>query len=636
MSTQTNMSLEDTFLTLETIAKALNPDVTAPILNQLNATKSRYDDSYLNLAIIGEFNCGKSTFVNALFSRDILATAMKPTTAIPTYIRWTNQNNAFTVTAYDLHGKAYVLSNSEDKAAFEKLTGIVLPAMQEEVIDAVTTDNRLCDMVARIDVSAPYSARLNKICLIDTPGINPGTEGTDQHVRIAQQVLRDAADAALVMFPADRVLTADFKQFIEDHMSHLLHHSIFVLTQCDRIHNSKEMQQIADFAVGQMELIGVSNPKVHAISAASALDVSLGNDITETAREWSVQFDAMIDSIFNDLAERRNAIVHENVTSVIRQITPILKKEITKNKDKMKSAQKRIRDHSPKNMELACSQILNRYLEILLKVKNTYESRVETIVQAAIEDCKLIAFNDIRLAKTKEEVSSYMFSFGENNVKPVKSAIQKLINDCIGDLKGVLSKYKGELHKCVNQYVDGISALEINALKDNGVNLSNDMEGVKVTVSGFLTYGRTIKEAGDFIDEIRDSDSLGEGLFLTFAGLATLPFLMIGNVYNMFRPLDAIKQEARSRISTKLYESKGQFNDIATKAINTAYEAFMNNAQTTPDALKKTYASKYLEAERHYDQQKSIINNKMKTQTSQLKELDIISNSYVQGSADQR
>ena len=50
---------------------------------KLQAIRARSEDPFLNLAVIGDFSSGKSTFLNALMRRELLATDLQPTPRCP-------------------------------------------------------------------------------------------------------------------------------------------------------------------------------------------------------------------------------------------------------------------------------------------------------------------------------------------------------------------------------------------------------------------------------------------------------------------------------------------------------------------------------------------------------------------------
>ena len=54
----------------------------------LEQLKERLSHGYFNLAVLGQFKRGKSTFLNALLGEEILPTSVVPLTAVPIFIRY--------------------------------------------------------------------------------------------------------------------------------------------------------------------------------------------------------------------------------------------------------------------------------------------------------------------------------------------------------------------------------------------------------------------------------------------------------------------------------------------------------------------------------------------------------------------
>ena len=108
----------------------------------------RFIDEPLNIAIVGQFSSGKSTFLNTLLGREILPTGLTPVTAKPTFIKYAPN---FSLRVDYENGKELSLSVDE-------IAGFV--------------DQRLkIDEVKELCIYAPCEI-LKKISFIDTPGLN--------------------------------------------------------------------------------------------------------------------------------------------------------------------------------------------------------------------------------------------------------------------------------------------------------------------------------------------------------------------------------------------------------------------------------------------------------------------------------
>ena len=103
-------------------------------------------------------------------------------------------------------GKIYTLTRA-GKVDFKRETMIHLPDGTGEIIDTLTTTNELINKILRVDLTFPERRGFENFCLIDTPGINPGGEESKEHILQTQKVLREDADAVIVLYSAKDAMT---------------------------------------------------------------------------------------------------------------------------------------------------------------------------------------------------------------------------------------------------------------------------------------------------------------------------------------------------------------------------------------------------------------------------------------------
>ena len=60
----------------------------SPLLIRFRRLHRRLEQERLQLAVLGQFKRGKSTFINALLGDDVLPTGVIPLTAVATFIAW--------------------------------------------------------------------------------------------------------------------------------------------------------------------------------------------------------------------------------------------------------------------------------------------------------------------------------------------------------------------------------------------------------------------------------------------------------------------------------------------------------------------------------------------------------------------
>lgn len=625
-----NTTMQSILANLKDIVDSLSDEQKEPLLHQLQASEARFKDSKLNLAIIGEYSSGKSTFINALFQKEILATDMQPTTAVPTYITWNNRNTnpsphgSYAVTVYDKEGNPSSLIKNKGREAFEAFTGVKLPEDPDRLIDAVTTDNRLSNLVSKVIIKVPVNEKYKGICLIDTPGVNPGTEGTADHVRVTQEVLRDSADAAIIMFPADQVYTASFGSFLLENASHLLKHSIFVITKCDMIRSEGGLDELREFVAHHLSQIGVEKPEVHCISAACALDAYLDDsDVTDKERMWQKRFEETIQTIFKEMAGRRSSIVYENVTMVVNQITHLLTDDLDAKRKQLDKTREELASASPQKMEAECKRLLKECEAKLLEKKNAKEAAVSDLIGSAIELKKSIAFQAIDNRSTKEGVSQYLDGFNSHAMSTVNDTISSNIGGFKQSLESVHSNYKNKLNECYAHYHLNVSTAAVNTLQlgDAG---RVDTDELKSNVGGFLTGGKVLEGTIDYIDEIFDSDNLVDGVLNLAFGVIALPFAVAGALFNAFRSLDGIKSEAKDRVRSALESNRGKACEKLQEGISKVYSRYLAAAQQMPEKVVSTFSAEFAEAQKIYNRQMQSTNDQIMKLNGQLSQLRMI------------
>ncbi len=183
------------------------------------------------------------------------------------------------------------------------------------MLDYVTTNNELCARIQKVQVHFPKQKRYDSICMIDTPGVNPGQEGTEQHVLETQRIIIEAADMAVILFPATKVMGKSFTNFLEKYTAHLMQDAVFVITQMDMIPNWNEREKIIRFVEDRLQkTFELSKPLVYGSSAELALRYKGDpRKFGEEEKIWSDRFDAMWDEILEQFCARKIRMLFEDM-----------------------------------------------------------------------------------------------------------------------------------------------------------------------------------------------------------------------------------------------------------------------------------------------------------------------------------
>ncbi len=192
--------------------------------------------------VLGEFNHGKSTILNALLGDGVLPMGITPTTSVITHLRWGDTPRA--VIHYD--------DNDRKDVPLAELPNVV-GADQ-------TLDPRY------VEVFYPSPLLEENLVLVDTPGVN---DISRQRVEITYGYL-PRADVIIYVLDANQVLKRSEITFIRDR---LLRGSrdrlIFVLGKIDAL-SEEERQEVETYAREKLtELVGA--PELYPVSARRAL-----------------------------------------------------------------------------------------------------------------------------------------------------------------------------------------------------------------------------------------------------------------------------------------------------------------------------------------------------------------------------
>jgi len=203
-------------------------------------------DELFLLVIVGEFNSGKSSFINALFGQKARVEGPVP-----------------------VDDRITIMHYGEESV--------------ERVLGPFVTEKRL-----------PVEF-LRDIAIVDTPGTNSVVR---QHQEVAEDFI-PRADLVLFTTSIDRPLTESERQFLS-YIQRWGKKIIIVLNKIDT-KDEAEIAEVTDFVDSKcQELLGFK-PLIFPVSAKLALNAKLGGH----PRDWTrSRFEALEDYIFHKLSER--------------------------------------------------------------------------------------------------------------------------------------------------------------------------------------------------------------------------------------------------------------------------------------------------------------------------------------------
>jgi small GTP-binding protein len=252
----------------------------------------KLDEDRFHLVVVGEFNHGKSTFVNALLGETVLPTGVTPTTAAIHHLKYAEKPEA-----------TVVKSNGDRQS-------IAFGDAKKFAVGGGSSP----DEVDYLEIGYPAKLLEERILLVDTPGVN---DLSLQHADITYSYI-PRADAVLFLLDAGQILKESERIFLQDKLLKASRDKIvFVITKWD-ILNDEEKKEALAYARTQLANL-VKDPVVFPISAEKAL---------EGGKEAESGMPELLAHLTNFLAEERGRILLDNALGEGLNVAGLLAKGV--------------------------------------------------------------------------------------------------------------------------------------------------------------------------------------------------------------------------------------------------------------------------------------------------------------------
>jgi GTP-binding protein EngB required for normal cell division len=221
------LSFDETVKAALAFCESLPPDF-APCLRLLAELQTRLSKGRLHFAILGQFNRGKSTFINALLRIKALPTSVLPLTSVPTLIEHGAEARC---RVRFLDGRADLIAGGA--------AGEIENALRRYVAEGSNPKNRLGVRDATLSCAGDLLA--NGTVLIDTPGFG----STHLHNTRTTLDLLPECDAALFLLSADPPMTQTEMEFLRQ-VKERIPKIYFILNKVDLL-SAPELDEVEGF-----------------------------------------------------------------------------------------------------------------------------------------------------------------------------------------------------------------------------------------------------------------------------------------------------------------------------------------------------------------------------------------------------
>ena len=168
--------------------------------DELKYFKKRFEDKSFKLAVIGEFSSGKSTFINAIIHKDLLAHGKRETTSALTYLINVPKDDKRLNTSI-------VYFNNKEPQLFDNLNDLKeFTTLKEE--DRNNSDYvGWREKVEKVEVFINFADNKKDFVIIDSPGLNGIAQGLFERTL---EIIK-SADACVYLFPLQGMRDSDLK-----------------------------------------------------------------------------------------------------------------------------------------------------------------------------------------------------------------------------------------------------------------------------------------------------------------------------------------------------------------------------------------------------------------------------------------
>lgn len=570
----------------------------------LEAMRKRLYDPEFRLAIVGDFSCGKSTFLNALIGEELLTTDTLPTTAIPTYIRWNKEellkqtghderryyNPIVTLTTND--GKTYTLTKSVKKI-FEQETNITLPEKIGAAIDTLTTTNSLIGKINRVELTFREKKIFAHFCLIDTPGINPGAEESKEHILQTQKVLREEADAFVVLYSFKDAMNRGTEEFMKDNAGHLMAGAIILLTKMDLVPPRQIEKIFRNTEQLVKERYGQKNPKVYGIAALSALEYRLGISNAEEDSKWADDFDKTITEIITQLSDRRTEIISRRILELMNELIESLTASISEQLMKLEKERETLERASIKNLMHEFQETADRYImPVVFNISRCRGEELQPHIHTQLENIRKEIFSRIEDADSIREINRILQqiypAIMDDLSRRIYGELTKFIIEPLNQSAKEFTRQAEEILKRYNRYLGAITPQVTDIISDN---VFNQNMPPMVVEDYFST---------DF-----------------YVGIIGIVFPVLAEIIDFFR-MSAKRREAKEMVQESLYNYEArllwnctkiteQVKERSTIWIQNFFEEYRASYSMAFETAEKAHRERVHEVERKIAQNKDAI-----------------------------
>jgi ribosome biogenesis GTPase A len=392
------------------------------------------EDNRYEVSIIGSFNVGKSTFINAILGREILPSRLKRCTSTSTYIEY-SKTPEIIVTYRD---------NRTDTIKIDK-------NYTSDILAKYVSEDHFNPDILRVNIKFPLQICKDGLVLIDTPGYSSPNEIHDE---ITNTVLKNSK-AIIVLMLAKQVGNQQEMFYLQHYLNEILTsynlshkdsvNILFVINQMDSIRDRDKDDAFAGLndVLDRVHFSDQERTKLSEVAVKCAV-----SSIYELYYKKYEDYKDFLEAVKNKETEIIDANVKEEVEHT-RSLEPL---------HRMSNFDEIYEHFNSGFFKLASSQ------EKLLRAKNVIRNACMAL-KNSIHEFRIIRENDPGLQRLNEKTDQLEHKLATlmDEINPVKAQFKSDADKCkvlsLNEKKQLVDRIYEEVMKDLNsQYIDIIRA----------------------------------------------------------------------------------------------------------------------------------------------------------------------------------
>lgn len=283
--------LRDTFTILELASKA-----------NLDVAKRLVDENFY-VGLLGEFSCGKSTFINAMLEEEFLhGDVLQGTTCARTVMRYGKPENI------------RVIFDNDKYIDFAPPDGETMldPEKKRGFVRAMTADEKRASSIREVICASPNPVLTDGLCIVDTPGIG---STNPRHYEVARSAISDC-DAVLVLTTLDKPLSDELLEGVKKLVGSDAPNCVFIGTRKDQ-QQKKELPRQRRYFQRKLTNTFGRECLVEFVSAYQALEELAGRDAPENSLAEFRDFRKQVRSFLVENRAQMQAVKTRNLIAGI-------------------------------------------------------------------------------------------------------------------------------------------------------------------------------------------------------------------------------------------------------------------------------------------------------------------------------